>query len=100
MKRICGIIALSLVLALTAFNVSAEPPPRPSDWGAVTPIFDCSIDTLPGVQGECRVFIDSTGLMWTVFWDSPGEIKFIRSFTQAPYEYIYERTVEPVGIDT
>ena len=100
MKRICGIIALSLILALTAFNVSAEPPPRPSDWGAVTPIFDCSIDTLPGVQGECRVFIDSTGRMWTVFWDRPGEIKFIRSFTQAPYEYIYERIVEPIGIDT
>jgi len=99
-RHICGIIALSLVLALTASAVSAEPPPRPNDWGAVTPIFDCSIDTVPGVQGQCRVFMDSTGRMWTVFWDTPGEIYLIRSFTQAPYEYIYQRITQPLGIDT
>jgi len=99
-RHICGLIALSLVLGLTAFSVSAEPPPRPSDWVAVTPMFDCSVDTVPGVQGQCRVFTDSAGRTWTVFWDSPGEIMFIRSFTQAPYDYIYERTIQPLGIDT
>ena len=92
-------LSLALLLLFPSNPAQAEPPPRPSDWLAVTPIFDCSIDTVPGVQGECRVFIDSGGLMWTVFWDSPGEIMLIRSFTQAPYEYIYERTVEPIGID-
>lgn len=92
-------LSLALLLLFPSNPAQAEVPPKPDDWIPVTPVHNCLVDTASDAEGQCRIFMDSTGRMWKVFWNSLGEISFIRSFPTAPYEYIYEHTVEPIGID-
>ena len=86
------LLILTLAVLTWSSFAKADPPPIPPTWVPVTNVMNCSVDT-EDERGYCRVFMDTiTRFNYLVFFDEPGQIKFIRTAT-APgeYQYIYQR---------
>lgn len=82
-----------LLVGLLSFGSSAQAdlPPLAPSWVPLMPVSTCTVDT-EDEGGYCRIFLDmESGTHYLVFWDSPNDIKWIRSGTRGEYDYFYQR---------